>query len=333
MVILQLTFNSMLKHNVLILIGTLLLCYSVSIAAPTDSLSLPVADSALIELKKAERHKAKVDSWLPDYHQHVGFTYTAGFKIVSNYLWRGFAVGGLSFQPDVNIGYGGLSIGTWWNFGATDNQFKRFFPEIDTYIRFSRWGLTINLIHMHYFDGSKFFDFKQKNIYGKGNSNNTELHIMYRVSDRLPLSFEWYTHIGSEDGFVVDESDNFVARQLQAGASTDGLRIKRAFSTYIQLGYDFQLPHGILLPVRLGMTPWRSRYTQYEKSFAVCCISLSLEKTFDLKVCRLNIFGRAMLNPDRINSENVIVRISQRNWHNNQTNSHLNGTLGIGVWF
>ena len=81
--------------------------------------------------------------------EKIGFTYTVGANIVSSYLWRGFAVGGLSFQPDFNIGYGGLSIGAWWNIGATDHNFRKFFPEVDAYLRFSRWGFTIVLVHMH----------------------------------------------------------------------------------------------------------------------------------------------------------------------------------------
>ena len=328
-------FNLKEKHNVLILIGTLLLCYFQGNAQQTDTLATFLPDSLVsnkidsVSLSPAK----KTNPWLPDYKQHIGLTYTAGFDIVSNYLWRGFAVGGLSFQPNLNVGYGGAYIGTWWNIGAESNMFKAFFPEVDFYIGFSRWGLTIELTHMHYFGGNKFFDFSQKDIYGGGNTNNTELHLKYRISDRLPISIDWYTHIGSEDGFVVDMSDNFVAKQLHTGESAEGLRVKRAFSSYFQLGYDINLPLGILLPVKIGMTPWRSRYTQYEKSFAVCMISIGLEKSFDLGICKINVFGKAMLNPDRIKSDNVIVKISERDLRYNDKNSHLVGTIGMGVWF
>ena len=263
--------------------------------------------------------------------EKIGFTYTVGANIVSSYLWRGFAVGGLSFQPDFNIGYGGLSIGAWWNIGATDHNFRKFFPEVDVYLRFSRWGFTIDLVHMHYFN-SKFFDFSQKSIYGKGNANNTELHLSYRISDKIPFIVEWYTHIGSEDGYVVDQQGNFLCKALSEGADPTGKSVKRAFSSYLQLGYDFALPYDITIPIRLGMTPWRSRYTQYEGTFAVCCISASIEKVFRFEHFNLKIFGRAMFNPDRVNKDNIIVNLWQRNWQVNQYNSHLNGTLGVGIW-
>ena len=271
--------------------------------------------------------------WLDEHPKHIGFTYSAGFNVVSGYLWRGFQVGGLSFQPAVSVGYGGLSVGLWWNLGAKDNTFRGFFPEMDTYISFSRWGLLLKVTHMHYFNGSRFFDFRQKDIYGGGNSNNTELTIGYRVSDKLPLSIEWNTHIGSEDGYVVDQTDNFVKRQLDPTDNAQGLRVKRAFSTYIQIGYDFTLPYQIELPVKLGMTPWRSRYTHYEGSFAVCMISLGLRRDFDLNICKLNVFGTVTLNPNRINQDNLIVRISERDFTDNRTSSHLCGMIGMGVWF
>ena len=37
----------------------------------------------------------------------VEFAYDAGAEIVSTYIWRGLYNGGLSFQPDVEIGYDG----------------------------------------------------------------------------------------------------------------------------------------------------------------------------------------------------------------------------------
>ncbi|MBQ9706141.1 MAG: hypothetical protein IJV55_08170 [Paludibacteraceae bacterium] len=272
-------------------------------------------------------------SWWPDWQAPVGFTYTAGFNVVSNYLWRGFCVGGLSFQPNFNVGYGGFYAGAWWNVGATDNLFRGFFPEVDVYIGFSRCGFTLELTHMHYFDGTPFFRFSQRDLYGGGNANNTELHFQWRVSDRLPLSLDWYTHIGSEDGYVVDADGNYVGLFPPEGVPADGMTVRRAFSSYLQLGYDFALPYDITIPVRVGMTPWKSRYTRYEGGATVNCISVSLEKVFRLGFGRINIFGRAMLNPDRISKNNVFVPLDGRDWHINDKNPHLVGTIGLGMWF
>ena len=205
-------------------------------------------------------------------------------------------------------------------------------PEVDVYVQFSRWGLTVSLTHMYYFNG-RFFNFAQKDFYGGGNSNNTELHLQYRVSDELPLSVDWYTHIASEDGYIVDENGDFAGRTLAEGTDSKNYTIRRAYSSYLQIGYDFRLPYDITIPVRIGMTPWRSRYTQYERRAAVNCIAVSIEKKFSLDICSINIFARAMLNPDRISKSNVWVKISERDWHRNEYNSHLMGNIGIGVWF
>ena len=37
----------------------------------------------------------------------VEFAYDAGAEIVSSYIWRGQYTGGLSLQPDLEIGYDG----------------------------------------------------------------------------------------------------------------------------------------------------------------------------------------------------------------------------------
>ena len=281
----------------------------------------------------AEVSSSDTSKWFDDYSQPIGFTYKAGFDIVSSYIWRGFEVGGLSFQPDLAVGYGGLSIGTWWNLGAESNCFRRFLPEVDTYLQFSRYGVTLRLTHMYYFDGSGFFDFSQKDIYGAGNTNNFELKLAYRVSDRLPLLIEWYTHLAGSDGYVVDRSGDFVAAHMNPGDETADLRIKRAFSTYIQLGYEFKLPYDIYLPLQVGVTPWKSRYTHYQGHFAVCRISLGAEKTFPLSFCQLHLFATAVFNPDRVNSNNFIVPLHLRDRTNNDTNTHLSAVIGVGMWF
>lgn len=59
----------------------------------------------------------------------VEFAYDAGAEVVSAYLWRGQYNGGLSFQPDLEIGYDGehtsLRVGAWASLGATDWNSKQ----------------------------------------------------------------------------------------------------------------------------------------------------------------------------------------------------------------
>ena len=147
------------------------------------------------------------------------------------------------------------------------------------------------------------------------------------------MTVGWYTHVGSEDGYVVDGSGSFVAKQMKTTDNIEGLRVKRAFSTYLLLGYRFYLPYELEMPIQIGMTPWKSRYTQYKGNFAVCCMTVRLERTFNFDVCRLHVFGTLMMNPYHITAENAIVKISERNLTDEDKIQHLNGQIGIGVWF
>ena len=112
----------------------------------------------------------------------VDFAYDAGAEIVSAYIWRGQYNGGMSFQPDVEIGFDAADekiqfrIGAWANIGASDNMFKkgvatytdpesgdeinpntRFMPELDIIGSLSLYGLSLGFNHYYYFGGSNFF--------------------------------------------------------------------------------------------------------------------------------------------------------------------------------
>ena len=65
----------------------------------------------------------------------VEFAYDAGAEVVSAYIWRGQYNGGLSFQPDLEIGYDGeltsFRAGVWGNIGASDWRFKKNAPTLE----------------------------------------------------------------------------------------------------------------------------------------------------------------------------------------------------------
>ena len=230
--------------------------------------------------------------WLDDYPKHVGFTWDAQVKVVANYLWRGVYVGGLALQPSAQVGYGGLYLDMWWNIGSYDWTFKHnpanarvkgFNPEVDLTIGFSRWGLNVRYMHMYYFDtymdggNSRFFDFSNPE---KGGITQ-EWDISYRVSDRLPLSILIATRTWGRDGYTNDNGER-----------------KRAYSTYIELGYDFSLPWQLMLEARLGMTPNKSIHTNYQTDFAVVNVSAKLSRTWQVSQhCDMNVFAQMMINP------------------------------------
>ena len=232
------------------------------------------------------------------------FSWSASALVTSNYIWRGLYCGGPSLQLDATVGYAGFYVNMWWNIGATDWTFTGFNPEVDFTIGFSRWGLNINYLHCFYFDkypdGSptRFFDFKNHPRGGGGTTG--EWRISYRVSDKIPLSCLVAFRTFGRDGYYVESVDE-----------TADLELKRAYSTYIELGYDFDLSQDWMLAARLGITPSKSLYTAYQGNFAVTLVGLKLTKSWSLDMGRLNAFAHVMLQPWQVNKDNLIMPIDK----------------------
>ena len=255
------------------------------------------------------------NKWLDEYPKHVGFTWEADAFIHTNYLWRGIYVGGLCLQAEATVGYGGAFFNTWWNIGPTSWKFDALCPEVDTSIGFARWGFKVLFMHMYYFDtysdgtASKFFDFSDPKD-GVGGVT-TEFRIGYKVSSKLPLSILWCTRFWGRDGYNTPDGERH-----------------RAYSTYIELGYDFRLPWELMLEARLGMTPWKSFYTGFKGDFAVVNIGLTLHRSWKMTdYCSLRVMGQLMLNPWHIDKDNV-------QWHpKTPWDQRLNASVGVGVLF
>ena len=249
--------------------------------------------------------------WLDTYPKHVGFTWGASAAFTSNYIWRGLYVGGPSIQADATVGYGGFFVNMWWNIGATDWAFSGFNPEVDLSIGFSRWGLQIYYLHMYYFDryadGTRSRYFDMGNHAPGGGGTTGEWRLSYRVSDRLPLTILVACRTFGRDGYLVDGE------------------LKRAYSTYIELGYDFNLTHDWTLAARLGMTPAKSMYTGYQGDFAVNLIGLKLQKQWNMNGYAVQAFAHTMLNTWDVNADNLIRPIREAG------NQKINLSVGCSI--
>lgn len=284
-------------------------------------LMLVISLVSSLSIVTAEATQPEKKSLLPDYKQKIGFTYSLGADVVSNYIWRGLYVGGVGIQADASVGYGGLFIDMWWNLSACDWTFsktgfnvpangkvKGLNPELDMTIGFSRWGLTVMFMHMYYFDNevnddgsigatSKYFDFGNKRAGGI----TQEWRIKYRVSNQLPISILWCTRTFGRDGYTVDAAGNQISSSAfyaLTKAEQDKCELKRAYSSYLELGYDLALPKNLNMELRLGMTPWKSLYTGFQGNFAVCNVSTKLNWSKSISEhCLMTAFANLMLNP------------------------------------
>ena len=246
------------------------------------------------------------------------FSWSASATMTSNYIWRGLYCGGPSVQLDATVDYAGFYANMWWNIGTTDWTFTEFNPEVDLQIGFSRWGLNINYLHCFYFDrysdGSptRFFDFKNHPRGGGGTTG--EWRVSYRVSDQIPLSILVACRTFSRDGYYVSIADGGYVDVSNMPVLT-GVALKRAYSTYIELVYDFDLTQNWLLAARVGVTPWRSLYTGFQGNFAVTMTQLKLTKTWEIRQeargANVTAFANLMLQPWQVTKENLIRPINE----------------------
>lgn len=261
-----------------------------------------------------------------------GFEWTVGADFTSAYLWRGLNFGGLAVQPDVMIGYGGLQLEGWANISAENNNFKNLdlnglAPELDITLSYSVVGLRVGVTHQYYFDETPFMNYKIPTIenfeLGEYASNQTEVFAEFNLGDLVeeaPLHIGWYTFVGGDD-YLVDE---------EAGT------VKRAYSSYIDVSYEFGLPLGFSLTPTVGMTPWASMYNYYENKFSVNNVSLKLN--WELEVgdhFALDVYGIGMVNTAGINKENVWSSISDSYsdvYGGLGVSRRLNFALGVGIW-
>ena len=263
----------------------------------------------------------------------VKFGYEAGAEIVSSYVWRGLYNGGLSFQPTASIGFDAADeniqfrIGAWGNIGASDWKFTRnqpnpdalgmnpntyLIPEVDLTASFKIYGITLGATHYYYFGGTPFFS----DLEEEGGSQ-TEVMAGFNLGDvsKVGLYFNWYTMIAGNDCYYDDAN---VAH--------------RAWSSYIEVGYDLELPMDFTLGVQVGMTPWKSLYTGYDGAFAVNNVQLRLGKTWEIgEVCELELYALGSVNTYGINKSNLFINESGDYKFDEQ--QKLNGCLGLGIWF
>lgn len=240
------------------------------------------------------------------------FDWSANAALTSNYIWRGLYCGGPSLQMDATVNYAGVFANMWWNVGATDWTFAKFNPEVDISIGFSRWGWSVYYIHCFYFDHypdgspSRFFDFGNHPRGGGGTTG--EWRISYTHAIPIRKGYD-----GRVTGLVALRTfgrDGYYA-EVKGENGEVKTELKRAYSTYIEVGYDQSLGQDWTLAARLGITPAKSLYTGFEGDFAVTLVGLKLSKVWQWEHVSLTGFAHVMLQPWQVTKENVIMPIEQ----------------------
>ena len=270
--------------------------------------ALVLCIGALPILFCASAYAGEKDSGLWDeYKKPVGLTYGAQARIQTTYLWRGLYAGGANLQASADVGYGGLYFDVWWNIGVTDWRFNTFQPEVDLSLGFNRWGLNLYILYIHNFNCG-FFDFT--NYPDKG--NRLELNLRYTLSPKIPLCFVWGTRVAAADSYVNAAGDTI-----------------RAWSSYAELNYTQALPFGLSLYGAVGIAPWRSVYTDYERGFSVANVELRLRKDWSLSEhCGMMIQGQLCINPSALAADRKTAE-----WHPySPARQSINANIAVGVY-
>ena len=269
----------------------------------------------------------------------VEFAYEAGADLVSAYLWRGQYNGGLSFQPEGLVGFDAndgdieFRAGVWANIGASDWKFKtngivvpdvhdpntRFMPEVDFIASVTAYGASLGYNAYYYCND--------------GSDHTSELWVGYNFShafgENAGAYINWYTTVGGGgDRKIETDAKKLLAGQLE----------RQAFSTYIELGYDYTFEDlGLTLGAQVGLSPWESPIYGNEK-FACTNLSLKINKEWEFEHVTLDLYAQGSLNPDGLQTDkndllnpyNVYI---DKAGDDKLYNQKLNGCIGIGVWF
>jgi hypothetical protein len=157
-----------------------------------------------------------------------GVEVSAGGDIVSNYVWRGQNLGGVSIQPGASVSTGGFSLSAWGSVGFDRTDTKEF----DFTLGYGTGGFNVAITDYWFDTSNNYFDYAAHTT-----AHMFELTLGY---DFGPAAIAWNTYFAGADYLKADGS--------------------RAYSTYIEASAPFSLG-GLDLKAEVGLTPWEGLYS------------------------------------------------------------------------
>lgn len=259
--------------------------------------------------------------------ENVEFAYDAYAELTSTFIWRGQYNGGLSFQPDLAVGFDSehtsFRFGTWWSVGASDWGFRKglekeegynpnthFVGETDIYLNANIWGVTLGGTKYHFYEGANFW-----------RDGLWEVNVGYDFSTLTGIGLKASYNVivgGNDDKWFEDEEDE------------NG---KQDYSGYLEIGYEHEWEdYGITLGGAIGMAT-NGHYYNYDGKFTVCNIQLRLDKTWEVSdYCTIGIFGIGSINPDGIHKDKSTAFI-KASGDDKICCQNLNGAIGLSLSF
>ena len=195
---------------------------------------------------------------------------SVGADLVSQYIWRGCELGGVSVQPTLSVAYKGLSLAAWGNVGLDRTDTK----ELDLTLGYETGGFSVGTTCYWFASNNpetdRFFDFDSHST-----AHVFEAYVGY---DFGPLALTWYTNYAGADGF-----------------NKSG---ERAYSSYVSITAPFKLG-GLDWNAEVGASPWANTfYTKTDGGFSVCNVAISACKEVQItESFSLPLFTQLAFNP------------------------------------
>ena len=196
---------------------------------------------------------------------------TISGDIVSQYIWRGQDLGGVSLQPTLGLAYKGLSLSAWGNVGLANPDDTK---ELDLTLAYTIGGFNIGITDYWFNAG---LDPDNRYFMYKAHSTNhvCEANIGY---DFGFASLQWFTNFAGNDGL-----------------NKNG---KRAYSSYFEATVPFKLA-SVDWAATAGAVPYATDfYNGWTSGFAVTNVALKASK--DMKITdtfSVPVFAQVAANP------------------------------------
>ncbi len=194
---------------------------------------------------------------------------TIGTDVVSQYVWRGQDLGGVSVQPTLGLAYKGLSLSAWGSAGLSNPADTR---EFDLTLAYTIGGFNIGVTDYWFNAGldplNRYF------AYAADCTNHVfEANVGY---DFGFASLQWYTNFAGNDGLTPAE--------------------KRAYSSYVEVSVPFVLG-GVDWTATAGAVPFATDFYGVE-GFGVVNVALTASK--DIRITdsfSIPAFAQVAANP------------------------------------
>ena len=194
---------------------------------------------------------------------------TIGTDVVSQYVWRGQDLGGVSVQPTLGLAYKGLSLSAWGSAGLSKPADTR---EFDLTLAYTIGGFNIGVTDYWFNAGldplNRYF------AYAADCTNHVfEANVGY---DFGFASLQWYTNFAGNDGLTPAE--------------------KRAYSSYVEVNVPFVLG-GVDWTATAGAVPFATDFYGVE-GFGVVNVALTASK--DIRITdsfSIPVFAQVAANP------------------------------------